>query len=178
MQKPKEESAFVPRCFSIRRRKFRIRELCAEDLPRLVEIERVCYSDPWSKEMFRSELRKRVYQLALGLDLMSGDEEVEMVGFLLAHVVLPELQILNVAVLPDHRRKGLAGRMLAAALGEAKKQKVSRAVLEVRVSNEAAQGLYRSFGFAVVGRRKAYYDDNGEDALTMVLDGEFPDFEE
>jgi [ribosomal protein S18]-alanine N-acetyltransferase len=80
------------------------------------------------------------------------------------------VQILNVAVHPEEQRRGHGARLLRHILAEAKRGKARVLSLEVRVSNHAAQGLYRSFGFREVGIRPKYYADNGEDALLMDLE--------
>ena len=78
--------------------------------------------------------------------------------------------ILNLAVHPEHRRRGLARRLLAEGLAQARTSGAELAWLEVRTSNLAAQALYASFGFKEVGRRPRYYDDTQEDALLLTLD--------
>jgi ribosomal-protein-alanine N-acetyltransferase len=88
-------------------------------------------------------------------------------GFLISWVVCDELQVLEVAVHPTLRRKGLGRFLLNAALHQARARQADRATLEVRGGNEAAVALYLSTGFRVVGVRPGYYTDNQEDALLM-----------
>jgi ribosomal-protein-alanine N-acetyltransferase len=90
-----------------------------------------------------------------------------VIGFCNYWLVADELHILNVAVHPDERRNGHAARLLQHILDEASRNKTRVVSLEVRVSNLAAQALYRKFGFRKVGTRPRYYADNGEDALLM-----------
>jgi ribosomal-protein-alanine N-acetyltransferase len=91
-------------------------------------------------------------------------------GYLIFWVVLDEMHILNLAVHPDHRRRSMARRLLAEGLAQARILGAELAWLEVRPSNFAALGLYKSFGFKEVGRRPRYYDDTQEDALLLTLD--------
>ncbi len=147
-----------------------IRRLTGYDLPRLLQIERLCYRDPWDEEMFQAELSDEEYRLGLGgVSVLEDGGEGDLVGYVISHVLPEEVQILNVAVYPDHRRKGIARRLLSETLSIAAEKGVLRAVLEVRESNGSAQSLYQSFGFKIVGRRKGYYGVDGEDALTMLL---------
>jgi [ribosomal protein S18]-alanine N-acetyltransferase len=80
-------------------------------------------------------------------------------------VVAGEMHLLNLAIHPAHRRRGIARALLTAALTQGRSQNVFVVWLEVRPSNAAALALYHSFGFKEVGRRPRYYHDNGEDAL-------------
>ncbi len=91
------------------------------------------------------------------------------VGMLLAWSVVDELHVINVATHPDFRRRGVAAALLGAALERAVHDKVRLVLLEVRRSNRAALGLYRAHGFSVMGVRRAYYADNSEDAIEMML---------
>lgn len=88
-------------------------------------------------------------------------------GFLIARQVLDEAEVLNVAVLPEARRKGQASALLAAACEQLRRSGVLRVFLEVRASNQPAIAFYRKHGFNESGRRKAYYRDPVEDALCM-----------
>jgi ribosomal-protein-alanine N-acetyltransferase len=91
-------------------------------------------------------------------------------AFLLAWVVLDELEILSVATHPAARRQGAGRALIDRALAEARGARCRRLLLEVRRSNEAAIALYRAVGFHIAGRRRRYYPDNNEDALLMNLD--------
>jgi len=79
------------------------------------------------------------------------------------------VHITNIAVRPDRRRRGLARNLLGGILEEARQRHLRQVVLEVRPSNTEARTLYESFGFRVVGRRRGYYYDTGEDALVMEI---------
>lgn len=90
-------------------------------------------------------------------------------GFLVAWHVADELHVLQVATAPALRRRGIGRALLREALGYAATGAVRNVVLEVRRTNRPALALYRAFGFAVVGLRRGYYDDTGEDAVEMML---------
>jgi ribosomal-protein-alanine N-acetyltransferase len=133
------------------------------DVGAVLEIERLSFSAPWPAFAFEQELtanRLAHYRVA-----RVGDRVVAFGGIWL---MVDEAHITTFGVHPDHRRRGI-GRLLLLRLAEAALELGSaRMTLEVRVSNEAAQALYRSFCFRVSGRRIAYYSDDGEDALVMT----------
>ncbi len=128
----------------------------------VVAIEERTNHRPWSHRLFAGELRmptSRIYLVA-----MSGHEVLGYCGLML---VGDEAHVTNVAVHPDHRRRGIARRLLVRMLREAIDREIDAVTLEVRASNTAAQELYRGFGFAPGGVRPNYYSDVGEDALIM-----------
>src|SRR5262247_4868826 len=133
-----------------------------EDLDEVLEIERASFSMPWSRGAFTYEIeRNRVARCWV------MREESRVVGYLCLWEVADELHITNVAVHPAYRRRGIAREMLAAVLDDAVRRSLSVVGLEVRPTNAEARALYESFGFRVVGRRRGYYYDTGEDALVM-----------
>jgi [ribosomal protein S18]-alanine N-acetyltransferase len=134
------------------------------DLDQVVEIERLCFPSPWLRQAFADELARPWARLEL---LRQGPR---VVGFCNYWLVADEVHILNVAVHPEEQRRGHGARLLRHILDEAKRAKARVLSLEVRVSNAAARGLYRSFGFREVGLRPRYYADNGEDAVLMDLE--------
>jgi ribosomal-protein-alanine N-acetyltransferase len=99
-----------------------------------------------------------------------AEEHGESVAFLIGRVVADEFEILNLAVDPDHRRRGLAGHLMNQALQHARTAAVRRAYLEVRGSNTSAIELYSRFGFKECGRRSRYYQHPVEDAVVLALD--------
>ena len=128
----------------------------------VVAIEKHANPHPWSHSLFAGELKmpsSRFWVVARQGALVMG-----YAGLL---VTLDEGHITNFAVHEDHRRRHVADRMLLVQFEEAVRRGVRDLTLEVRVSNAAAQGLYRRFGFAPGGIRPGYYNDNGEDALVM-----------
>jgi ribosomal-protein-alanine N-acetyltransferase len=133
------------------------------DIPAVLEIERLSFSSPWPAFAFEQELtanRLAHYRVAR----LDG----RVVAFGGIWLMVDEAHVTTFGVHPGHRRRGV-GRLLLLHLAEAAIELgSSRMTLEVRVSNIAAQALYRSFGFRVSGRRIAYYSDDGEDALVMT----------
>lgn len=133
-----------------------------DDLDQVCAIERSCFGSPWSRANFLHELRENPY--AANWVLVRGER---VLGYACAWFLGPELKINNIAVEPHNRRRGLARRILQVVMRRAREKGCSRAQLEVRPSNRAALALYRAHGFTVVGRRKNYYQQEGEDALLM-----------
>jgi ribosomal-protein-alanine N-acetyltransferase len=135
-------------------------------LSEAIEIERECFSDPWSPEMLRGELE---CQNSLYLAAIDHDDGGKLVGYSGIVRILDEGHIHNVAVTPALRKMGI-GRMLIYELLACAREAGLRCVfLEVRPSNEAAIALYAGFGFEVSGRRPQYYKNPAEDALLMTL---------
>lgn len=145
--------------------KIRIVPMNGDHLDEVVELERVCFPDPWSRNMLKEELEND-----LAAFLVALDEQGAVAGYAGLQVVLDEGYILNVAVRPDCRRQGVAGRLLQVFLDFARGNKLAFLTLEVRASNYAAIALYGSRGFRGVGRRKNYYEHPREDAVIMTLD--------
>lgn len=137
--------------------------LCAADADAVAQLEKQCFSLPWSAELYRHAFAQNAF-IAWG-----RREGNELVGYLTAYHTPDDLEILNLAVRPDKRRRGHARALLDTALRTARKTGILRAVLEVRRTNAPAIALYESLGFSRVGVRRAYYPDTGEDALVYVL---------
>lgn len=135
-----------------------------EDLPRVLEVERASYPDPWPLQAFVSELDNRI---STALVAREGDQ---IVAHLIYWKVADELSVLNVAVHPSHRRRRLAEHLMRIALEDGITNGIRLYLLEVRASNLAARALYEKLGFRARGVRKRYYDDNGEDAVLMDLE--------
>lgn len=133
-----------------------------EDLDDVLAIERASFQTPWSRGAFRYELTQN--RVARCLVARWGRR---LVGYLCFWEIGHEVHVTNLAAHPDLRRRGVARALLSAVLDDAKGRAVSLAFLEVRPTNVEALGLYERFGFRVIGRRKGYYFDTGEDALVM-----------
>ena len=133
------------------------------DLPTIVEIERMSFGDPWSEETFRDLLRLRH---AIFLVATEGPPE-SVCGYVIAAVVADEAEVLNLAVAPRARRRGLGGRLLDAGLGMIRERGGREVFLEVRESNAPAIALYSSRGFGALSRRARYYRNPVEDALVL-----------
>jgi len=139
----------------------KIRCMDAGDVSRVAALEKLCFSDPWSENSVASELKN---PLSLWLVAVEGEFVAGYVG---SQTVMDETDMMNVAVHPDFRRRGIA-EMLVTALVDALKQRGSRCLtLEVRASNEPARTLYEKLGFSQVGLRKNYYRNPREDALIL-----------
>ena len=132
------------------------------DLPAVLAIERRSFQTPWSLAMFVLELSKPS-GICLAAD---GDEG--LIGYLVCSRYADVWHLMNVAVAPEERRRGLASRMLERLFEEAGED--ARYTLEVRTSTRGAIAMYRRFGFRPAGPRRRYYHDNGEDALVMWLE--------
>ena len=145
--------------------KVQIVPMNGDHLDEVAELERVCFPDPWSRNMLKEELEN---DLAAFLVALVGQGAVA--GYAGLQVVLDEGYILNVAVRPDCRRQGVAGQLLQVFLDFAKGNQLAFLTLEVRASNYPAIALYGSRGFRGVGRRKNYYEHPKEDAVIMTLD--------
>lgn len=136
-----------------------------DDLVAIAEIERLSFPTPWSIDAFAEELTRPWARLEV-LRLAPAEKPV---GFCNYWLVADEVQIINIAVHPEARRQGFAALLLGHIIEQAKRACFRVLSLEVRISNQPAQSLYRKFGFRDVGLRPRYYADNGEDALLMDL---------
>lgn len=141
------------------------RDLQEEDIDQMVEIEKLCFATPWTKEAFLAEKRenKKARYVIARIDN-------RVAGYGGAWVVLDEAQVTNIAVHPDFRRQGIADTIVRKLKNVCADAGAQVMFLEVRPSNKAAQELYFKHGFAPVGIRKNYYYDNGENALVMKCD--------
>ena len=145
----------------------RVVPMTADHLDEIAELERICFSVPWSRKMLAEELEN-----LLSAFLVALDDNDRVVGYAGVQVVLDEGYITNVAVRPECRRQGIAAKLLQVFLDFAKANHLAFLTLEVRASNYDAIALYGSRGFRSVGRRKNYYEHPKEDAIIMTL--EFP----
>ena len=139
-----------------------LRRLGYGDLPSVISIERRSFPTPWSLAMFVLELSK-----PSGICLAAEDPD-GLVGYLVCARYDDVWHLMNVAVHPERRRRGVATELIERLFDEAGQG--ARFTLEVRVSNGPAIEMYRRFGFRSAGRRRRYYHDNGEDALIMWLE--------
>lgn len=140
-----------------------------EDVAAVHEIERLSFRTPWPAHAFEQELKAN--RLARYVVARAGER---VVGFAGIWLMVDEAHITTFSVHPEWRRQGIGRRLLVALAELSITIGARRMTLEVRVSNEAARGLYAGFGFDVAGRRAAYYTDDGEDALIMTT----PDLDE
>ena len=135
----------------------------ADHLDEVAELERICFSTPWSRNMLAEELDNM-----LSAFLVALDDFGRVVGYAGLQVVLDEGYITNIAVRPECRKQGIAGKLLQVFLDFAEANCLAFLTLEVRASNYDAIALYGTRGFRSVGRRKNYYEHPREDALIMT----------
>ncbi len=133
-----------------------------DDLASIMEIENISFSSPWSMEFFLVQLytKHAVSKVALF--------EGRVIGYVSANYEQHESSILNLAVHPDYRRRGVATLLMNAIMKELKNKDCVFMYLKVRASNISAQKFYERFGFAVESVRKKYYGNPDEDALQMI----------
>lgn len=141
-----------------------IRKAAMQDALQMAELDKICFSVPWSLDSFVQELSangRAVYFVA--------DIDGEVAGYAGLWQILDEGHITNVAVAPKFRRRGIAAAILETLLAESRACGIRAFTLEVRASNTAAQELYGKFGFRSAGQRPGYYEDNKEAAVIMWL---------
>jgi [ribosomal protein S18]-alanine N-acetyltransferase len=143
-----------------------IRKMKVEDVPVVAQLDRMSFSLPWPEHAFYYEVKDNFAARCF----VAETEDMHVIGMVVSWVILDELHIATLAVHPDYRRQGIGELILTKALQDGRQAGTQHALLEVRAGNEAAQNLYRKFGFKAAGRRPKYYKDNGEDAILMNLD--------
>lgn len=141
----------------------RIVPMGADHLDEVAALERICFSTPWSRNMLAEELENDLFAFLVALD-----DAGHVAGYAGVQVILDEGYITNVAVRPDCRKKGVAGKLLQVFLDFAEANQLAFLSLEVRASNYDAIALYGSRGFRGVGRRTNYYEHPKEDAVIMT----------
>ena len=127
----------------------------------IADIEKLCFSDPWSVNSIGSELRN---PLSLWLVAL---EDSNVAGYVGSQTVLGEADMMNLAVHPDYRRRGVGEQLVLQLVDHLRRQGSHILMLEVRASNEPAIALYKKLGFIQVGRRPNYYTKPKEDALIL-----------
>ena len=127
----------------------------------IAQLETLCFSDPWSENSIASELASRLSYWLVAV------EDGQVLGYIGSQSVLGESDMMNVAVHPDHRRRGIAEMLVTALSHDLKERDNVCLTLEVRASNMPAIGLYEKLGFVQVGMRKNYYRNPREDALIL-----------
>lgn len=145
---------------------YAIEPLRPADIDSVLEIGRLSFKSPWSRQVFAEELSRSWARI----DVLRNTANGRVIAFCNTWMVADEIHLLNVATCPPERRRGHASRLLAHVVDAARRAEFRVVTLEVRRSNEAAQRLYRRFAFKVVGVRPRYYVDDGEDAILMSLE--------
>jgi [ribosomal protein S18]-alanine N-acetyltransferase len=164
-----------------------IRRMRAEDLNQAVLLDCMSFSLPWPASAYLHELNNTGGKVWVAEQVLEAPLEYRspfpvpvadfvqpagvhaVVGVIVVWLIVDEAHIATLAVHPKLRREGIAMKLLCTTLRDAAMEGMISALLEVRAGNEAAQDLYRKFGFEVVGHRPRYYQDNFEDALLMTL---------
>ena len=139
----------------------RFTDMKAEHVPQIAALEKLCFADPWSEMSIASELQSIWSHWLVAL------EEEQVVGYVGSQSSIDEADIMNIAVHPDFRRKGIAEALINRLAADLKARSIHALMLEVRVSNNSAIALYEKLGFREVGRRKNYYRNPKEDALIL-----------
>lgn len=141
----------------------RIDDVREEQLEQIEEIEKACFSMPWTLEQLKSQMKDSQHEFIASLD-----DEGRVLGYVGMMYVLDEGYISNVAVAPEARRQGIGRDLIKELMARAAALDLAFVTLEVRCSNAAAIALYEKQGFLPVGKRKNYYDFPREDAILMT----------
>ncbi len=166
---------------------YTLRYMRIEDVPQVVEVDRLSFPSPWPARSYAFEINDNASSHMLAVEENGGGRHAGgwrgmlqrlggqtppsalIVGYAGLWLIEGEAHVSTIAVHPHQRGRGLGEVLLSGMLMRAVTLGGDYSVLEVRVSNESAQALYRKYGYEVVGRRKNYYRDNGEDAFLMHL---------
>ena len=149
--------------------KFKLRRMRLSDIDQVHTLEERIFPTPWTRKSYEFELERNPASEQWIIETWADHKEWIVVAYTVCWQLGDELHVANLAVAPKYRRRGLGKRLLHHVLARAAEKEIKSATLEVRSGNQAAQSLYTSFGFEVVGRRKRYYSNNHEDALLMQL---------
>jgi [ribosomal protein S18]-alanine N-acetyltransferase len=161
---------------------YAVEPMTLADIGRVLEIEQLSFSAPWSARAYRYEITKNEHSTMLvvrpapqhrlapigWLRFLSPGAQGPVLGYGGFWLLIDDAHIATIAVHPDWRGRGLGELLLLSLLAEAAEVGAARATLEVRVSNTVAHCLYRKYGFQTVSRSKRYYADNNEDAYIMA----------
>lgn len=142
---------------------YEILPLTAAHISQAAEIERLCFSDPWSEKMLAEHLAN-----PCSLTLAAVGDTGRLLGYVGLLAVVDEGYITNVAVRPDCRRQGVAAALLDALEAQGKERELAFLTLEVRQSNAPARALYEKLGYLQAGLRRNYYENPREDAIIMT----------
>lgn len=132
------------------------------DIPEVLEIEKLSFKVPWSRDAFESEVQRNMSARYIVAKL-----DGKVIAYAGMWVILDEGHITNIAVHPDYRGMHVGDKILYSLINAARREKVRALTLEVRRTNTVAQKLYTKYGFKPEGVRPKYYADNGEDAIIM-----------
>ncbi|MDB9538511.1 ribosomal protein S18-alanine N-acetyltransferase [Anabaenopsis tanganyikae CS-531] len=144
----------------------KLKSLTLNDLTAILELDQACFGGLWTMDGYQRELNSPNSVL---LGLFSPVYGSKLLGMGCFWAILEEAHITILAIHPQYHRQGLGQALLYSLLQTASDRGLERATLEVRASNLAAISLYEKFGFKIAGRRRGYYQDNGEDAKVLWL---------
>jgi len=136
-----------------------------KDIPFVIEIENVSFSNPWPESSFRGEIENYPFSFPY---VIVDYRNKRVIGYIIFWHINDNIQISNIAIHPDYRRKGIARLLLQRVINSLQKEKVKYITLEVRPSNLTAQSLYRKLGFEIIGVKENYYSKPDENAIVMV----------
>jgi ribosomal-protein-alanine N-acetyltransferase len=151
---------------------FEIVQATPDMLPDILALEESCFSSPWTRKMLESELTGNQFAhflVAIRYGQSKTKTEPTIIGYHCFWIVFEELRLMNLAVRESMRRRGVGGTLVAEALHQGLEQAATRAVLEVRASNDPARSLYTRLGFVQIGNRSRYYTNPIEDAVLMEM---------
>ena len=135
-----------------------------EDLPEVLQIEKLCYPNPWREMTFRGEIYNQPISFPF---VFVHKHQRRIIGYIIFWCIKERAQINNIAVHPDFRRMGIAEAVMRQVLDHIRKAGAELVTLEVRPSNIAARSLYKKLDFEVIGIRENYYNNPPENALIM-----------
>ena len=130
-------------------------------VPQIAELEKLCFHDPWSQNSIASEVNNKLSFWLVAV------EDSKVVGYVGSQTVLGETDMMNIAVHPEFRKKGIATALITQLISTLAQQGSHSLMLEVRASNDPAISVYKSLDFVEVGRRRNYYRNPREDALIL-----------
>lgn len=139
-----------------------LRRMNLDDIPAIMEIEHEAFTLPWTEEAFRNELTMNHFARYMVIEV-----DQRIIGYAGMWTIMDEAHVTNIAIREAYRGRRLGEKLLIQLMDWALELGMIRMTLEVRVSNEPAQNLYRKMGFTSAGVRKGYYSDNNEDAMIM-----------
>ena len=149
-----------------------VRSISIESIDRILTLDRLCFGGLWSEQSYQRELTNdNSHFLAITVDNNLKVDKEGIVGFGCFWAILDEAHITLLGIHPDYQGQGLGQLLLRSMLDRARAIDMARATLEVRPSNQGAIHIYEKHGFQTVGRRKKYYQDNGEDGIIMWRGG-------
>lgn len=151
---------------------FRVVSATPEMLPDILALEEACFSSPWTRKMLEAELTSNQFAhflVAKHHQESKTKTEPAIIGYHCFWIVFEELRLMNLAVRESMRKRGVGRALVTEAIRRGLAQAASRAVLEVRASNEPARALYTRIGFVQISSRPHYYTNPTEDAVLMEM---------